>query len=208
MALLIDFNDPEMMSKILHLQPTSGYCVFIDIVGSTSMKAEGLSQWCAKTAQVVESVRFWLGPRRHLLKSIGDCLMFYTPDRESGGRAARDLLNDLCNIGHHGDPCPCQVHTGVAYCQDAYEITFVPGTKDIHGKDIDLAARLAHEAAPGEIVMNEPFHRKLREDCGDVGGRGDLFLREDIKGPWPAMLKGFQTPIMIYKLPRIRGRGT
>ena len=43
--LLINKNDANLMSNVDKLQAVAGYCIFIDIVGSTAMKQRSIREW-------------------------------------------------------------------------------------------------------------------------------------------------------------------
>ena len=101
----------------------------------------------------------------------------------------------------------------VTACEDAYEVTFMPGTPDIQGKDIDLAARLVKDAGPQEMVMNKAFYDQPRcnflnwRSTGNVRGREDGYMQfENVQGPWSKSVKGFDEAVDIYKWcdPRLR----
>jgi class 3 adenylate cyclase len=151
------------------------------------------------------------------LKVIGDCIMFYVPKRSMAiGADALTIFSSLLNIvqvpkGVSRAVRP-EVHVAVTLCERAYEVTFVKGTDDIHGKDIDLAARLVKEAGPQELVMNEAFFLDAKcvfdkwRDAGNVGGIYEEIV--NVQGPWTKGFSGFKEPLEIYKWrgPRLRAR--
>jgi len=126
--------------------------------------------------------------------------MFFIPQNlMPQGATALSIFHSLqLIIKQYVYPKP-EVRIAVTFCEDAYEITFVKGTRDVYGKDIDLAARLLKKANPQELVMNDLFY--LRAKCVFAGLANKNEYREfsDIHGSWPEIIKGFKEPKNIYK---------
>jgi hypothetical protein len=133
------------------------------------------------------------------LKSIGDELMFFIPEGQLRGESALTLFDGLWGIVNSKDPYLQQVKVGAAYCQEAFDITFIKGAQDIYGKDIDLTARLASVAGSQEIVMNAEFYGRVRSEYDAAGNKEQFAAVPKIAGPWPQPLKGFKHNITIYK---------
>src|SRR5260370_42020617 len=98
--LLFDPNDPALKAKILSLQPSTGYCIFIDVVGSTKVKDETLPQWASRIYNTFTLARSFLPLQFQPLKGIGDALMFYITedDLEKTGEVPLQLFHGLFSI--------------------------------------------------------------------------------------------------------------
>ena len=85
---------------------------------------------------------------------MGDGLLFFIPESDMNGETPLILFNSLCEIINSTEAYLRHVKIGAAYCNDAYDITFIKNAPDIYGKDIDLTARLASLACSKEIRHN------------------------------------------------------
>ena len=94
------------------------------------------------------------------------------------------------------------VKVGACYCQHAYEISFLPNTRDVYGKDVDLRARLQGMAGTGEIVMNSDFVNKVKIAFNATGNKEQFSEVKDIQGPFREDIRGFANKIDVYRLPR------
>ena len=201
MTLLFDPDDPQLRAKLNALAPTPGYCVLVDIVGSTAMKDAPFLEWTPKIHNAFANTMAFLDPRIRPLKSIGDELMFYITCEQMRqlGEVPLHLYSGLFSVAGERDPLFTDVKIAIAYCENAYPLSFLRGVDDVYGKDIDLTARLLSKAQPREIVMNEPFARMVKADF-DTAGNQDQFPEVGrIKGPFPEDLKGFATPVPVFK---------
>jgi class 3 adenylate cyclase len=228
--------DNRQRESLKDLKRTQGYCIFIDMVESVSMKEQGIAAWCDTMYNLISTAMAWLSGLDEEagnvesdnpfvqpnglppLKIIGDCLMFFIPARSvPRGANTLNIFDALLNVvrepkGFGSDVRP-EVRVAVTWCEDTYEVTFVKGIEDVHGKDIDLAARLVKEEGPQELVMNEAFY--LRAECDFLNWRsaGNVRKPEDgyeqfanVQGPWTKRLKGFRQPLNIYKWSDLRLR--
>ena len=216
--------DNRRWQELELLPRTPGYCIFIDVVDSVALKDKGPGAWCAAMCNLISPARGWLSgidqrPEKVVtdtlaepsglspLKVIGDCIMFYVPKPMTKGADALTIFSSLLYIIQERKPvgtdARLEVHAAVASCESAYELTFVKGTDDIHGKDIDLAARLLKEAGPQELVMNEAFYLDAKcvylnwRAARNAGGSYEEF--KNVQGPWAKSIKGFEGPLDIYK---------
>lgn len=96
----------------------------------------------------------------------------------------------------------CKVKIAAAYCDHAYNITFIRGVSDVYGIDIDLTGRLKSGLSEGEIVMNEAFYMKIREAYDPIANKEQFCEVEHIVGPIMQHFKGIPDPVNTYKLPR------
>lgn len=199
MTLFYNPDEPGFTSKFRSLTPTSGFCIFADISGSTEMKSQGLGRWAPAIYNTLSNVRSSLprGP----LKIVGDEIMYYLSDASlSGHGTALTVFAALASAAHEDEPYYRELRIGVAYCTDAYELSFVPNVDDVYGKDIDLTSRLVSVAGAREIVMNEGFVTRVRADYA-LASNKELFPEVPrIWGPWPQVLKGIAGYTTLYKL--------
>lgn len=157
MSLLFELG-PGLKNEIASLQPAAGYCIFIDSVGSTALKDSEPRIWLSRLHDIFALAKTYLKEFQPL-KTIGDAIMYYIAEEElnANDQTALTLHLGLCFLVQETAAVFGQSKAAIAHCKDAYRVTFVPGTEDIYGKDIDLSARLLSVAQPGEIIMNERF---------------------------------------------------
>ena len=203
-ALYIHPWMPNLKEVLESLQPTPGFCIFVDIVGSTEMKDADIQHWILWTMNTFTNMRTYLPPFS-LIRAIGDQLMFFASDArlDETGKNALRLFHDLTSIVREPDThFVKEVKAAMAYCEDSYYITFVAeNSVDYYGKDIDLTARLLAKASAREVVMNEECYRRLLDRYGRTGNNEQFPEVTEIIGPETEHLKGFRTGIPIYRLP-------
>jgi hypothetical protein len=202
MSFYIDPNDPELGEKIDNLKQTYGYCLFIDIVGSTELKNQKLSKWIILIYNTFANIKSFLFSKFRPIKSLGDELMFFVPELEMQGETPLTLFDGLINIILSDEPYFKEVKIGAVYCKEAYDITFLEGVPDIYGIDIDLTARLVSLADSQEIVMNSEFVEKIREEYDRILNKDNFPYVQKIIGPWYHKLKGFEDKVKIFKVMR------
>ncbi len=200
MSLFINPYDKDLPQKVLKLKPNKGYCFIIDIAGSTELKDIDLSKWIIFIYNTFANIMGNLFMKFNPIKSLGDALMFFIPEDNMKGENPLTLFNALWNIISSDEPNLKEVKIGASYCSDAYDITFVPDTYDIYGKDIDLTARLSSLAESREILMNTTWVEKVREEYERAGSPRTFPEIELIKGPWPIKISGFKEYQNIYKV--------
>ncbi len=193
----INLFDLEIENKLKNLRPTPGYCIFVDIVDSTKMKDDDFSAWVRYLGTTLSLIQAYIQPQTFPLKCIGDELMFYIPKEKMWrmGETPANLFDRLCRMVKHDEPHFKPVKISVAFCTNAYEISFVSNTPDIYGKDIDLTARLLSLASSWEIIMNEGFVKSINSS----DNKESFPEIKNILGPWPVKLKGFADYIDAYK---------
>jgi class 3 adenylate cyclase len=200
MCLYVDYNDNELFKKIDNINPISGYCLFVDLVGSTILKDNELKKWIVFIQNTFVNTNSMLFHKFKPIKSIGDELMFFIPDGKMENETPLTLFDSLCNIiSSGGDKNFNEVKIGICYCKEVYPITFIKKTPDVYGKEIDLAARLVSVAGANEIVMNEDFYEKIKEEYDSIGNKDQFSIFNNILGPWKQEFKGFKDKIIIYK---------
>ena len=202
MSLYINFDKyEETKRQIESLVPTFGYCFFIDITGSTSIKDEKLSKWIIYIYNTFANVRTFLYDKFEPIKILGDGLLYFIPEADMKDETVLTLFHGLTNISGEKERYFKEVKIGAAFCRHAYDITFSKGNRDIYGKDIDLTSRLAGFAESKEIVMNKEFVNKLREEYGRMFNKASFPEVEEIKGPeLRDDIKGLRDKVEIFRV--------
>jgi hypothetical protein len=139
-------QDSGFWDRVDSLQPTPGYCAFIDIVGSTELKQQSIRRWINR----IDNCFKLTAEQHHLgkfspLKAIGDALMYYIEDSDlkQSGVTPFELFHSLWLIATEDrrEVFPV-VKIGAVRCVQVYSLTFLKGSQDYYGLEIDLAARL------------------------------------------------------------------
>lgn len=200
--LLFDLSDPDLRAKLDRLETTPGYCILVDRVASTALKDQPPRAWLSRLHATFALVRTTLSAFQPL-KMIGDALMYYIPESSPPETNALRLFLPMCYVAQEEDKEAFGGYkAAITYCQNVYEVSFLKGTRDYYGKDIDLTARLSSMAKEGEIFMNEPFVEQLRSNYRAPGRlKQDYPDVPSILGPFQEQIKGFTNPVSIYKLP-------
>jgi len=200
MSLFINPYDKDLPQKVLQLKPMNGYCFIIDIAGSTELKDIDLSKWIIFIYNTFANIMGNLFMKFNPIKSLGDALMFFIPEDNMKDETPLTLFHSLWNIISSDESNLGQVKIGATFCSDAYDITFVPDSVDVYGKDIDLTARLSSLAESQEIIMNVGFVEKVREQYDKLEDTENYSEVRHIKGPWPTKISGFADYQNIYKV--------
>ncbi|HLT68516.1 MAG TPA: adenylate/guanylate cyclase domain-containing protein [Acidimicrobiales bacterium] len=151
---------------------------FVDLVGSTRLHAgldpDELGEFVSRfESQAFEVVAAHEG---RLVKFIGDAIMFAAVDPTAGCRIAADLVRTFTADG-------TQPRGGLVFG----EVLFRHG--DYYGPVVNLAARLAAAAIPGEVLVDRAVAEALADDdelTFEPAGR--------------RMLKGFDRPVTVWSL--------
>jgi hypothetical protein len=200
-TLFIDFANPRMIEKIVALKPTKGYCILLDITGSTRLKDKPEKDWMIELYNTFALMRtFFLFLRP--LKCIGDELMFYISETETKRvfGSPLGLFTSVCSITNEWEKWFKSVKASIVYCENAYAISFVKGASDIYGKEIDLAARLIAEAKARQIVMGESFYHVLEPAYARYGSALQVPEFSKVIGPVTKRLKGFRAKQNFYTI--------
>jgi class 3 adenylate cyclase len=159
--------------------PVAGTFVFADLAGFTALTARWGDDIAAEVATTLAA-----GARRlaalhggELVKSMGDSVMLRADTPAGGVRLGIDLADAApalrARVGIHAGPA---VHRG----------------GDWFGLAVNLAARLAAQAAPGEVLVSEPTWRA-------AGMRGEGAPAHAVAlGPW--MLGDAPDPVDVLAL--------
>jgi len=197
-------GERDLRQKIENLRPVNGFCVMIDMVGSTELKDRSLNEWILRIGNVFNLARGWVEPK--FLKTIGDMLMFWVRDDVfHRTNSPLGLVVGLASMIRESEAKPelfSPLKAAVCRCSGVFEIVFMRPGDDVYGKHIDLTARLVALASEGEVLMNADFRDLVCEQYEGSRGQEDQFrCVTRIQGPWSQKLKGFSKPETIYKLP-------
>lgn len=108
-----------------------------------------------------------------MVKSLGDGLMLEF-NHVSGCVKTAFALRDFCAAGNHLLRPEGQMHLRVG----AHVADFVADEQDIYGTDVNLTARIATLAGPGEIIVSADVRDQLTVGLDvDVEDLGDCHLR-------------------------------
>ena len=200
-CLLINPEDPDLKTKVFSLPKTPGICIFIDITGSTAMKCSTLTEWLAKIHNCFANSKTFLPPSVRPIKSIGDALMFYIEEMDllASKETPLGIYDGLWQVATETDAIFPAVKIGAAWCEDVYPITFLAGSRDYYGIDIDLTSRLQSMADSKEIVIDFRLHEKVMQDYESIGNKEQFVSVRRLVGPEKATPKGIPNKVLIYR---------
>ena len=150
---------------------------FVDLSGYTTMTVERGDEAAAAAADRLraladESVRA-VGGR--LVKLLGDGVLLRFEDAPSAIRATLELVKRVTD-----EPLPA-AHAGIAAGR------VVDRDGDVFGQTVNLAARIASEAGPGEVVVEEGMVVALPRGTAEFTPIGRVEL------------KGFPLPVALWR---------
>jgi adenylate cyclase len=153
------------MTPLATENPAAGTFVFADLAGYTALTARWGDDIAAEVAIALADVARHLAAEHggRLVKSMGDSVMLRAATAEAGVRLGIALAQAApalrARVG---------IHCGTAVEHDG----------DYFGLAVNLAARLAAQAAPGEVLVSEPAWRAAgMQGCGAPARAAPL-------GPW------------------------
>ena len=118
---------------------------FLDITGYTRLTEERGDEAAAELAGTLSRMvrRSSRSYRGKPVKWLGDGVMFFFPDPGSGVLAALDMVEGAANAGL--PPAHVGLHAGPVLFQEG----------DYFGRTVNVAARIAEYARPGEVVVSQ-----------------------------------------------------
>jgi adenylate cyclase len=118
---------------------------FLDITGYTRLTEERGDEAAAEFAGALSRMvrRFSRSYGGKPVKWLGDGVMFFFPDPGSGVLAALDMVEGAANAGL--PPAHVGLHAGPVLFQEG----------DYFGRTVNVAARIAEYARPGEVVVSQ-----------------------------------------------------
>jgi len=163
-----------------------GAIMFTDLAGFTEFTAirgdEAALELLGVQDQLVSDL---IQGRGRVVKELGDGLMLWFDNPCHAVEAALDL-QELFDDRSAKDDLPLWVRIGVHYGRPAQR------GSDLIGHDVNVAARVADLAAPGEVLISEA----AAERVGD--GMPDCVFEE----MGPTVMKGIPDPVGIYRVMR------
>jgi adenylate cyclase len=163
-----------------------GAIVFTDLAGFTEFTAIRGDEAALELLGVQDRlVGDLIQGRGRVVKELGDGLMLWFDDTCHAVEAAL-ALQDRFDERSAKDNLPLWVRIGVHYGQAAQRGT------DLVGHDVNVAARVADLAAPGEVLISEAAAERVAERmegvwCEEMG---------------PTVMKGLPEPVGIYRAVR------
>jgi adenylate cyclase len=118
---------------------------FLDITGYTRLTQERGDQAAADLADTLSRLvkRTSMEHGGRPIKWLGDGVMFHFPDPGPGVMAALDMVDGI--IGAGLPPAHVGLHAGPVVLQEG----------DYYGRTVNLAARIADYARPGEVLVSQ-----------------------------------------------------
>ena len=154
---------------------------FLDITGYTRLTEERGDEAAADLAtKLATLVRG--SSREHdgqPVKWLGDGVMFYFPNPGDGVSAALDMVEGLPAAGL--PPAHVGIHAGPVVFQDG----------DYFGRTVNIAARIADVARPGEVLVSQEV-----VDAAELDGLG-------LTAIGPIELKGVSEPLRLHSVRRL-----
>lgn len=128
---------------------------FADLVGFTRLGQEIAPDELGRVAELLTLTAVEvIQPPVRLVKTIGDAVMFVSPDAEALVFAALDLIDAL---GSPDEPMP-PLRAGIAMGPT------MPRGGDWYGAPVNLASRITAVAKPGTVIADEAVRRTARTD--------------------------------------------
>ena len=148
---------------------------FIDLVGFTPLSLRTSPAQLLHLVGEFEAKAFEVasGHNGHIVKHIGDEVMFVALDAGDGCAIAREITSD-CSEG-------VEPRGGVAFGE------VIARHGDYYGTVVNLASRLAELAVPGEVLVDE---------AAATSARGSF----DFRPAGRRLLKGFDEPLEVLSL--------
>ena len=203
--LLISANNPNLKAEVDALVPVPGYCIFIDIVGSTLMKQRSIREWIALIHNGFANAGTFLNAFRPM-KGIGDELMYYIEEADlvASGYSAMQVFDGLYQIANEPDTSYPATKIVAAYCTSVYAMTFLPGARDYYGIDIDRAARLkggciSPSLREKEVIIDDQMHDRVRACYDNAGNQSQFASVLQLRGPTSHTAKGIPNAVSIYR---------
>jgi len=154
---------------------------FLDITGYTRLTEERGDEAAAELATRLASLVRG-SSREHdgqPVKWLGDGVMFYFANPGDGVLAALDMVDGLPAAGL--PPAHVGIHAGPVVFQDG----------DYFGRTVNIAARIAEYARPGEVLVSQEV-----VDATDLDGVG-------VTAIGPIELKGVSDPLSLHSVRRL-----
>lgn len=161
----------------LPLPDTLPAIAFIDISGYTTLTERRGDPEAVRTSEIIRqhAQRVARAHRGSLVKLLGDGVMVHFQDASFAVAATWDLVGIL---GEEGLPAHAGIHAGSMMEHDG----------DFYGSTVNLASRIADQAAAGEVLVSAQV-------TGIAPNQGFDFEALD-----PMHLKGIDRPVELYRV--------
>ncbi len=181
MATATEYVERAMERAGLSLKrsPRTPAIAFLDLTGFTQLTEEKGDQAAAELAtnlaDLVEDTSRGYGGKP--VKLLGDGVMFHFPQVAPAVRCALDLVDAAPNVGL--PPARVGVHAGPVVFQNG----------DYFGRAVNVAARIADAASPGDVLVSDDVVELASNEVGyeELG---------------PVRLKGLAQPIPLFRATR------
>ena len=154
---------------------------FLDLTGYTRLTEERGDDAAAELATTLATLVRG-SSREHdgqPVKWLGDGVMFYFPNPGHGVLAALDMVEGVA--AHDLPPARVGIHAGPVVFQEG----------DYFGRTVNIAARIADVARPGEVLVSQEV-----VDAADLDGVGFTAIG-------PVELKGVSQPLSLLSVRRL-----
>jgi class 3 adenylate cyclase len=180
-AGIVENLEQYLASRGLAPEPPSGpppAVAFVDVSGFTRITEQLGDEMAARTSEVLRERADAVAEAEEgrVVKLLGDGAMLSFPDPARAVAAAALLVRELKET--LGVPAHAGVHAGPVVQRD----------RDLFGRTVNLASRIAGQAGPGEVVVSAEVAELVRSN-------GVVF--EEIE---TATLKGFEEPVKAAPL--------
>lgn len=144
-----------------------GTFAFVDMAGFTALtEAQGDEDAADLATMFAEITRAALAPGDKLIKTIGDAVLVTSPHASAGLSLIERLLTEAASEPRL-PTLRAGLHHGEAVARDG----------DVFGAAVNLAARVAAEAHPAEVLGTEPIAEAARELGIPVVEIGEVALK-------------------------------
>jgi adenylate cyclase len=186
----------QLALDLTHLLPRTRRAVLVcDVVESVRLMQEDEDGTVRRWQQLVESMVREVVPAHggRLVKSLGDGLMLEFAQPRQAVQAAL-AIQQLARQGYAGVPPAQHMHLRIG----VHSADVVQDQMDIYGHGVNLTARIATLAGPGEIVVTAEVRDQLVPVLdGDIEDLGDCYLKH-VKEPVRAYRVGDAGPAPIF----------
>ena len=183
----------EVLRTGLTLRVARVALLFSDLSGSTALYAAAGDAAAFRLVQDHFDLltRIIDEHRGALVKTMGDAVMAAFVDEADAVRAAFEAQREFGRfVGARADALSTRLRLGV-FAGPCYAVT-ANGLLDYFGQTVNVAARLEHQASPGEIV--------LPEELGTRGVAEGWLPAESVSAAFEAALKGVDAPMRLVRV--------
>lgn len=171
----------------------------VDIVDSTLLKSQKPDhEWITLFLNTFVALRSRIGGMVPFLKTVGDMVMFWLPDTKAQNFNSLIFFQDLIHLQGTSIDGILPFKMAIVRCEAVYDISF-DERPDIYGNEVDLTSRLLSLATKGQILLNEEFYGKMKNQC--LSEQQVIALRDSLSQPWSQPVKGFSYPVTLFKHP-------